>query len=50
MQGLQKDDAGNVEEIYAEYVPESKSGHDISGIHVKGTIHWVSVKHALSAK
>ena len=44
--GFKKDDAGNVTEVYAEYIPESKSGSDTSGINVKGTIHWVSVQHA----
>ena len=33
--------------IYASYIPESKSGLDTSGIHVKGTLHWVSAKHAV---
>src|SRR6185312_10133650 len=32
------------------YIPESKSGHDTSGINVKGTIHWVSVKDAASCE
>ncbi len=45
-----KDENGNVTEVHAEYIPESKSGHDTSGINVKGTIHWVSVKHAMSAE
>jgi glutaminyl-tRNA synthetase len=31
-------------------LPESKSGADTSGIHVKGTIHWVSVPHAKTAE
>jgi len=44
-----KDENGNVKEIYCTYLPESKSGNDTSGIHVKGTIHWVSVKHAIQA-
>jgi glutaminyl-tRNA synthetase len=48
--GFKKDEAGNVTEVYAEYIPESKSGHDTSGIQVKGTIHWVSVQDALSAE
>ena len=42
-----KDEIGNVKEIHCTYIPESKSGNDTSGIHTKGTIHWVSVKHAL---
>lgn len=37
-----KDDDGNVTEIYCTYIPESRSGNDSSGIHVKGTLHWVS--------
>jgi glutaminyl-tRNA synthetase len=36
------DDAGNITEIRCTYIPESKSGHDTSGINVKGTIHWVN--------
>jgi glutaminyl-tRNA synthetase len=45
-----KDDAGNVTEIHCTYIPESKSQNDTSGIHVKGTIHWVSVPHAKTAE
>jgi glutaminyl-tRNA synthetase len=42
-----KDDQGKITELHCTYIPESKSGHDISGIHVKGTLHWVSVPHAI---
>lgn len=45
-----KDDTGRVSEIYCTYIPESKSGSDSSGIHVKGTIHWVSVAGAKTAE
>jgi glutaminyl-tRNA synthetase len=45
-----KDAAGNITEIHCSYIPESKSGHDTSGINVKGTIHWVSVPHAKTAE
>ena len=45
-----KDDAGNVTEISCTYIPESKSGHDTTGLHVKGTIHWVSAAHAITAE
>jgi glutaminyl-tRNA synthetase len=45
-----KDAGGNVTEIQCTYLPESHSGHDTSGIKVKGTIHWVSVPHALTAE
>ncbi|WP_448701585.1 glutamine--tRNA ligase/YqeY domain fusion protein [Mucilaginibacter sp. AW1-3] len=45
-----KDADGNITEIHCSYIPESKSGHDTSGINVKGTIHWVSVPHAHTAE
>ena len=45
-----KDESGNITEVHCTYIPESKSGQDTSGIHVKGTIHWVSVKHAATAE
>ncbi|TDH29282.1 glutamine--tRNA ligase/YqeY domain fusion protein [Segetibacter sp. 3557_3] len=48
--GYKKDEAGNVTEVYCDYIPESKSGNDTSGINVKGTIHWVSVKDAYTAE
>jgi glutaminyl-tRNA synthetase len=48
--GFNKDAEGNVTEVLGSYFPESKSGHDTSGISVKGTIHWVSVAHAKTAE
>lgn len=45
-----KDNEGNVTEIRCTYFPESKSGHDTSGLKVKGTIHWLSVPHARGAE
>jgi glutaminyl-tRNA synthetase len=45
-----KDANGNVTEIHCTHIPESKSGNDTSGVHVKGTIHWVSVPHAKTAE
>jgi glutaminyl-tRNA synthetase len=45
-----KDDAGNITELHCSYIPESHSGHDSSGIKVKGTIHWVSIPHAETAE
>ncbi|RKD17023.1 glutamine--tRNA ligase [Pelobium manganitolerans] len=45
-----KDAEGNVIEIHCTYFPESKSGEDTSGLKVKGTMHWVSVKHAKTAE
>ena len=48
--GFKKDETGNIIEIFAEFLPESKSGNDTSGINVKGTIHWISVAHAATAE
>lgn len=45
-----KDGDGTVTELRCSYIPESKSGSDTSGIHVKGTLHWVSVRHAITAE
>ncbi len=47
---FKKDENGKITEIYCSYLPESKSGKDTSGLHVKGTIHWVSVQHAHTAE
>tara|TARA_Y100001934_G_C12381841_1_gene792885 strand:- start:3938 stop:5614 length:1677 start_codon:yes stop_codon:yes gene_type:complete len=43
-----KDDAGNVIEIHARHDPESRGGNAVDGRKVKGTIHWVSARHAHS--
>ena len=48
--GLKKDETGNVIEIYAEYDPNTKSGMAESARKVKGTLHWVSVAHCLTAE
>ena len=47
-----KDAAGNVIEIQCTYDPLTKSGMDTeeSKRKVKGTLHWVSVKHAVKAE
>lgn len=45
-----KDSDGKITEIHCTYIPESKSGHDTSGINVKGTIHWVSIPHAIGCE
>ena len=47
---VKKDEAGNVVELHCTYVPESKSGSDVSGLVVKGVIHWVSVAEALEVE
>nr|WP_298659506.1 glutamine--tRNA ligase/YqeY domain fusion protein [uncultured Flavobacterium sp.] len=47
-----KDENGNIIEIHATYDVDSKSGSgtEASQRKVKGTIHWVSTKHALEAE
>lgn len=40
--GCKKNDAGEIEEIYCEYDPETRSGLPGSMRKVKGTLHWVS--------
>lgn len=47
---FKKDSEGNITEILCTYIPDSKSGEDTSEIHVKGTIHWVSIAHARTAE
>ncbi|MDA0808841.1 MAG: glutamine--tRNA ligase/YqeY domain fusion protein [Planctomycetota bacterium] len=48
--GVVKDDHGNVIEVRCTYDPESKGGNAPDGRKVKGTIHWVSAKHAVDAE
>tara|TARA_R110000782_G_scaffold27256_20_gene69185 strand:+ start:2753 stop:4438 length:1686 start_codon:yes stop_codon:yes gene_type:complete len=45
-----KDDVGNVVELRCSYDPETKGGNAPDGRKVKGTIHWVSAKHALQTE
>jgi glutaminyl-tRNA synthetase len=45
-----KDDAGNVIELRCTWDPESKGGNAPDGRKVRGTIHWVSAKHAVDAE
>ena len=45
--GYDVDENGRVTEIRCTYDPETKSGSGFEGRKVKGTIHWVSVSHAV---
>ena len=45
-----KNEAGEVTEIHCTYFENSRSGSDTSGVKVKGTIHWVSMPHAIDAE
>lgn len=48
--GCKKDAEGNVEEIYCEYDPESRSGLPGADRKVKGTLHWLSCSHSVKAE
>ena len=45
-----EDDSGRVTEVHVNYFENSKSGHDVSGIKAKGTLHWVSCADAVDAE
>ena len=51
-ESVDKDPHGNIQTIYCTYDPESRSGSgtEASMRKVKGTIHWVSAKHAIDAE
>jgi glutaminyl-tRNA synthetase len=48
--GFEKDASGKVTAVHCEYIPESKSGQDTSGINAKGTMHWISAEKAENAE
>ena len=45
-----KDASGKIVELRCSYLPETRSGHDTSGINVKGTLHWVETTNAITAE
>lgn len=46
-----KDADGNIVEIYAEVIPETKTGQPNCNMKIKGkTIHWVSCRHCVEAE
>lgn len=45
-----KDDSGEVVELRCSYDPDTRSGSAAAQRKVKGTIHWVSVAHAVPAE
>ena len=51
-ESVEKDADGNITVIHASYDPKSRSGSgtEESTRKVKGTLHWVSAKHALDAE
>ena len=44
---MEKDAAGNVTAILGTWDPDSRGGNAPDGRKVKGTIHWVSARHAV---
>lgn len=48
--GVKKNDLGEIEEIYAEYDPESRSGLPGADRKVKGTLHWVYAPTAVKVE
>jgi len=47
---MKKDDRGNITQLHCRYFPETRSRSDRSDFKVKGTIHWLSVAHAIPAE
>ena len=45
-----KDSDGEIKELICTYDPDTKSGSGKSEKKVKGTIHWVSKKHAITSE
>ena len=45
-----KDEQGNITELRCTYDPETRGGQAPDGRKVRGTIHWVSAKHAVNAE
>jgi glutaminyl-tRNA synthetase (EC 6.1.1.18) len=48
--GYEADENGQVTLVRAVYDPASRGGESPDGRKVKGTIHWVSAKHAIDAE
>lgn len=48
--GCRKGTDGRVEEVFCEYIPNTKTGESDSNRKVKGTIHWVSTAHSIKAE
>ena len=47
---VDKDENGEITVVHCTYDPETKGGNAPDGRKVKGTIHWVSAKHAFNAE
>ena len=49
-QSVEKDAEGNITCIHCTYDPATRGGDAPDGRKVKGTLHWVSAKHAIDAE
>ena len=49
-QSVEKDEKGNIIRLRCTYDPETRGGNSPDGRKVKGTIHWVSVEHAVNVE
>ncbi len=49
-ESVEKDENGNITVVHCTYDPDSKSGSSTITRKIKGTLHWVSAKHALDAE
>lgn len=47
---IKDEKTGEIIELRCSYDPETKSGTGFTGRKVKGTLHWVSAKHAVNAE
>ncbi len=45
-----KNEAGDIVELRCVYDPESRGGTTADGRKVRGTLHWVSARHSISAE
>ena len=45
-----KNKKGEITELHCTYIPETKTGEANAGMKVKGTLHWVSAPHAVTAE
>ncbi len=45
-----QDENGNVTEVLCTFLPDSRSGHDTSGVKVKGVVHWVNAETCVDAE
>ncbi len=49
-QDVVRDAAGSVVEVHCTYDPETRGGEAPDGRKVRGTLHWVSARHAVDAE